>query len=204
MQKKTNNFILNIALTGLAFMAGGIVRTFLVELTYGTGSYFIIFTVPWLAFMVEAVLGVTVLSYLFRNEYPFHSLWRSGMTAFALGSVVPAVLFNYTFYWLLILPGILISLILDRLICKRGNRGAVAATLIIGFLIPQLYIFFFRELTWIKGLSDFTGIGPMSLIFIFADLFIGIFAATGVGLALRLRKSPDNGARTGIANPSNG
>ena len=76
MQKKTNNFILNIALTGLAFMAGGIVRTFLVELTYGTGSYFIIFTVPWLAFMVEAVLGVTVLSYLFRNEYPFHSLWR--------------------------------------------------------------------------------------------------------------------------------
>ena len=49
MQKKTNNLILNIALTGLAFMAGGIVRTFLVELTYGTGSYFIIFTVPgWL------------------------------------------------------------------------------------------------------------------------------------------------------------
>ena len=47
MQKKTNNLILNIALTGLAFMAGGIVRTFLVELTYGTGSYFII--LPFLA-----------------------------------------------------------------------------------------------------------------------------------------------------------
>ena len=128
------------------------------------------------------------MSYLFRNEYPFHSLWRSGMTAFALGSVVPAVLFNYTFYWLLILPGILISLILDRLICKQGNRGAVAATLIIGFLIPQLYIFFFRELTWIKGLSDFTGIGPMSLIFIFADLFIGMPPPAGAGAAAA--KSP--------------
>src|SRR5690554_6449339 len=128
MQKDRHGFNLLVitAVTGIGFLVGGIVRTLLLQQLVPEGvsvGLSVVIPAVWFSYIVESAIGMAVLAYLFRKHYPFRRLWFVGIGAFALGSLLPAILLNQFFHLLLLLPGTLIALLFDRFLNERVSRG---------------------------------------------------------------------------------
>lgn len=181
-------------LTGLAFMAGGFLRTlleWLLSQSSGGENGLLIFLVIWLGFILEAAIGMAAMGYLLRRFYPFRKLWLAGTGAFALGVLIPALLVNQFFYTLLPLPGFLVGLFFGFLLKERAGRESVYLWITLGFFVCQVLVFFAHpDAPWAIWLFD--NFGSYSLTFLMhmiENFIIGIFTALGVGLMLRKKMS---------------
>ena len=174
-------------LTGIGFAVGGLFRTFL-ELTLASEENFLlIFIAIWIGFIVEAVIGLTVLAKLLRAVYPFKKLWLAGVGAFAVGILIPALLLNQFFIILLILPGFLIGLFFTMFLKEPLGRKGLILSITLGFLLCQVLVFTIRnDMGWVLWLYDNAGDNSLKvLIDIVMNMIIGISVAIGVGFMVR-------------------
>jgi hypothetical protein len=189
-QKQRLKLLRLMLLTGLAFMIGGFLRTllewFLSQAAEGENGLQI-FLAIWLGFIMEATVGMAVLSYLLRRFYPFRKLWLAGTGAFALGILIPALLINQFFYLLLILPGFLVGLFFGLLLRERAGRGKLMLLTTLGFLVCQVLVYSVRnDMPWVIWLYKNAGSFSVTILMHMAqNMIIGIFIALGVGLMLR-------------------
>jgi hypothetical protein len=178
-------------LTGLAFVAGGFFRTLLELLMNHSGqmpSGMQIFLTIWFGFIVEAAVGMAILSYLLRGIYPMRKLWLSGTGAFALGIFITAIMFNQFFYAFMILPGYLVGLFFGLFLKERSGRKILILMTTLGFLFSQIsgYILFSNNRAWVIWL--YNNIGNLNVTILWhmvQDIIIGIFIALGLGLMMR-------------------
>jgi len=195
-QKQRLNLPRLMLLTGLAFMIGGFFRTllewFLSQAAEGGNGLQIFLTIS-LGFIVEAAVGMAVLSYLLRRFYPPRKLWLAGTGAFALGIVVPALLINQFFYALLILPGFLVGLFFELLLRERAGRGILMMLTTLGFILCQMMVFLVHnDMTWVMWLYENIGSFSITILMHMAqNMIIGTSIALGVGLMMR-RNSRDS------------
>jgi hypothetical protein len=190
-QKQQFNLPKVMILTGMAFVAGGFFRTLLELLMNHSGqmdSGMQIFLTIWLGFIVEAAVGMAILSYLLRWVYPMRKLWLSGTGAFALGIFITAIMFNQFFYAFMIIPGYLVGLFFGLFLKERSGRKILILMPTLGFLFSQIsgYILFNNNRAWVIWL--YNNIGNLRVTILgnmVQDMIIGIFIALGFGLMMR-------------------
>ena len=190
-QKQQFNLPKVMFLTGMAFVTGGFFRTLLEFLMDHSGqmpSGMQIFMTIWFGFIVEAAVGMAVLSYLLRGVYPMRKLWLSGTGAFALGIFITAIMFNQFFYAFMIIPGYLVGLFFAQFLKERSGRKILILITSMGFLFSQIsgYIIFSNNRAWVTWLYNHIGnLSVTILAHIVQDMIIGIFIALGFGLMMR-------------------
>lgn len=187
---ETNIFKLNLLklslLTGIGFIFGGFFRTFL-ELTLASHENFLlIFIAIWLGFVVEAMIGMSVLAALLRSTYPFKKLWLAGVGAFAAGIFLPALFINQFFVALLILPGFLTGLFFTIFLREPKGKTALILSLTLGFIICQIMVFsVHNDANWTMWLYENVGENSVMIIVdMVMNMIIGISVSIGVWYTL--------------------
>lgn len=185
--KKEFSLLKVVLLTGLAFVIGGFFRTFL-ELTLAReGKFLLIFIAIWIGFLVEAVVGITVLASILRGVYPFKKLWMAGVGAFAAGILVPALIINQFFVILLILPGFLIGLFFSMFLNERSGRIGLILSITLGFLLCQILIYSAsNDMDWMIWIYNNIGENSVKILMdIVMNFIIGVSVAVGIGFMVR-------------------
>lgn len=175
--------LLNLSLlTGIGFVVGGFFRTFL-ELTLASQENFLlIFIAIWLGFLVEAMIGMSVLAGLLRNVYSFKKLWLAGVGAFAAGIMLPALFINQFFVALLILPGFLTGLFFSIFLGDRKGRTTLILSITLGFILCQIMVFsVHNDANWTMWMYENIGENSvMILVDMVMNMIIGISVSIGI------------------------
>lgn len=160
--KKEFSMLKVVLLTGLAFVVGGFLRTFLELTLTREENFLLIFIAIWIGFLVEAAVGISVLASLLRKVYLVKKLWIAGVGAFAAGILIPALLMNQFFMAFLIFPRFLIGLFFSMFLNERSGRTGLIASITLGFILCQLLIYSARnDMDWMIWL--YNNIGKISI-----------------------------------------
>lgn len=189
----TSSLIRTMVLTGLAFAAGGLFRS-LTEWFFGQSGYTesiipIVLSI-WIGFMVEAAIGMYVLARLLRDRIPFRRLYLLGLSAFAIGILIAAIMVNQFFLALLTIPGLFVGLSFALLSGKGRGRGILFGMVLTGFILSHiLFVAVWSNDALSVWLSERLGyITLMVLMNAAVDFLIGSFVALGVFLMLQRRR----------------
>lgn len=195
-QNHTPSVVATMVLTGLAFSAGGLFRS-LTEWLFGQSGYtesiIPIVLAIWIGFMVEVAIGMVVLARLLKDRIPFRRLYLLGVSAFAIGILLAAIMVNQFFLALLTIPGIFVGLSFALLAGKGRGRGSLFGMVLTGFILSHiLFVAVWSNDALSIWLSERLGyITLMVLMNAAVDFLIGSFVALGVFLMLQRRRRED-------------